>query len=326
MFQFTRPRGARPSSPTRYARSRVSIHAPARGATCSPTSAGIPLPSFNSRAREGRDQFAVAAARVGVVSIHAPARGATRAARTRRRSSRFQFTRPRGARRRRMAREPDPAVSIHAPARGATARRRVRGGRGGFNSRAREGRDPRRRGRRAGRAARFNSRAREGRDYHHAKPTRPQKVSIHAPARGATFTTVGTFTVAPFQFTRPRGARPEVAPRIHGIRRFNSRAREGRDTIRRTRARSLTSFNSRAREGRDVSRSMAPLTLRVFQFTRPRGARLAKWQASDAKIKSFNSRAREGRDGIAYTAFRKVSVSIHAPARGATRRPRRIRS
>ena len=121
-FQFTRPRGARPISlmysretfgvsihaPARGAtqellgkisRVDVSIHAPARGATTKLLLSQRQLSRFNSRAREGRDQFNTkftlnitsfnSRAREGRdepvqfaharlrVSIHAPARGAT---------------------------------------------------------------------------------------------------------------------------------------------------------------------------------------------------------------------------------------------------------
>ena len=55
-FQSTRPRGARPA-PARWPchRARVSIHAPARGATYPPNSPPECLGCFNPRAREGRD-------------------------------------------------------------------------------------------------------------------------------------------------------------------------------------------------------------------------------------------------------------------------------
>ena len=56
----------------------------------------------------------------------------------------------------------------------------------GFNPRAREGRD-KRDAFRAARLRRFNPRAREGRDVRCLMPFFAQfKVSIHAPARGAT--------------------------------------------------------------------------------------------------------------------------------------------
>ena len=77
-FQSTRPRGARPQAMAilRTTR-RVSIHAPARGATGDSFAASPAFNRFNPRAREGRDgaQFRVIAPRN--VSIHAPARGAT---------------------------------------------------------------------------------------------------------------------------------------------------------------------------------------------------------------------------------------------------------
>ena len=78
-FQSTRPRGARPTPVESSRRTmRVSIHAPARGAT------GIfrslqrrPEHGFNPRAREGRDSKTGASRNAHHVSIHAPARGAT---------------------------------------------------------------------------------------------------------------------------------------------------------------------------------------------------------------------------------------------------------
>ena len=209
-FQFTRPRGARPSA--------------AAAAGCIPR-----------------------------VSIHAPARGATRGRRAEVRSER---------------------VSIHAPARGATcaSRRRCPRGPRSFNSRAREGRDfshageqgwhpmfqfTRPRGARHGR--------RDARLVHH-------RVSIHAPARGATSSSLACSASIWFQFTRPRGAR-------HGLGEINV---------------SKKCFNSRAREGRDILFPSKSNNI-LFQFTRPRGARHEPKELSPL-IQGFNSRAREGRD------------------------------
>ena len=125
LFQSTRPRRARHVPAFRWlCAKRVSIHAPARGATTVLKSDAACAPSFNPRARAGRD-------------IH-PRRGA-------RGGLQFQSTRPRGARpegsrrvgdcggsfnpRARAGRDEKEAqfvsafdlVSIHAPARGATA-------------------------------------------------------------------------------------------------------------------------------------------------------------------------------------------------------------
>ena len=56
----------------------------------------------------------------------------------------------------------------------------------------------------------------------------------------------------------------------------------------------------------------------MFQSTRPRGARLLPiWIIRI--LRSFNPRAREGRDGRSAFLWKQPhSVSIHAPARGAT--------
>ncbi len=121
-FQSTLPHGERPLTAYHSERhSCVSIHAPARGATCSGFAGRIydsqfqstlphgerllalqvasTIASFNPRSRTGSDVPFRSHAPRFFVSIHAPARGATR--------------RLVGCRRR-------LAVSIHAPARGAT--------------------------------------------------------------------------------------------------------------------------------------------------------------------------------------------------------------
>ena len=98
VFQFTRPRGARPK--TVYAKERN--------------------PGFNSRAHAGRDLISLYICRSTSVSIHAPTRGATLTCFDFDDSNLFQFTRPRGARQGRRAAGPRRGVSIHAPTRGAT--------------------------------------------------------------------------------------------------------------------------------------------------------------------------------------------------------------
>ncbi len=147
VFQSTRPHGARlhARSPHRHAR-RVSIHAPARGAT---TPAAVLCKSgsgFNPRARTGRDvNGQMFSAETWHVSIHAPARGATHplgsatpdctSFNPRARTGRdmpWRCTSQHGVPcfnpRARTGRDPvsSPSkpqenVSIHAPARGATA-------------------------------------------------------------------------------------------------------------------------------------------------------------------------------------------------------------
>ncbi len=99
-FRSTLPRGERPREGLLRARLRpVSIHAPARGATC----------------------CGVLVALIWSVSIHAPARGATRAHFDNRRPPAFRSTLPRGERpSTKDTKRKTLFVSIHAPARGAT--------------------------------------------------------------------------------------------------------------------------------------------------------------------------------------------------------------
>ena len=163
----------------------------------------------------------------------------------------FQFTRPRGARPRRSCRRrPISCFNSRArvgrdvslrPLRFADLFQftRPRGARRGCSARL------------SG-LQRFNSRARVGRDLVPLHPRLRLNVSIHAPAWGATVgaanqeTTQGVSIHAPawgattmrmthvmmslFQFTRPRGARRRRASRSSSPRRFNSRARVGRDS------------------------------------------------------------------------------------------------
>ena len=166
-FQSTLPRGERPSR-IRSAghRDRVSIHAPARGATFyySPkdyqTMVSIHAPArgatgiclcqmsrnwrFNPRSREGSDQTTVRQRLPSaIVSIHAPARGATSDTR---------------------GRHSAQHVSIHAPARGATGCQcRHTDAVICFNPRSREGSDGIFAKYRNGLAS-FNPRSREGSD------------------------------------------------------------------------------------------------------------------------------------------------------------------
>ena len=145
-FQSTHPRGVRQPIPPPYTQQQsVSIHAPARGATCR-------IPSRGCK---------------GAVSIHAPARGATDVQRTA------------SVQRR---------VSIHAPARGATADiSHAWPLESSFNPRTREGCDP------------CLIRA----------LTILGSVSIHAPARGATcYCLMPIPQIREFQSTHPRGVRP----------------------------------------------------------------------------------------------------------------------
>ena len=76
MFQSTHPHGVRLEKHQNGRRFKVSIHAPARGATwCMCDETGEK--GFNPRTRTGCDFNIVTDEPEIIVSIHAPARGAT---------------------------------------------------------------------------------------------------------------------------------------------------------------------------------------------------------------------------------------------------------
>ena len=145
------------------------------------------------------------------------------------------------------------------------------------------------------------------------------RVSIHAPARGATYTIVWISALKAFQSTRPRGARLRIIAHtlalsivsIHAPARgatqrptmqvhfglcFNPRARVGRDLrVRMSSVKTCWRFNPRARVGRD----RMPITLHERQ-------------------PSFNPRARVGRDvSLQQTDRRSVKRFQSTRPRGA---------
>ena len=124
--------------------SRISIHAPPRGATQLHERLRFDPADFNSRPsargdaaspqsgsisalfqftplREGRQALAKISEQIDSISIHAPPRGATESALTSGENAEFQFTPLREGRRWRLWRRlAGSAISIHAPPRGAT--------------------------------------------------------------------------------------------------------------------------------------------------------------------------------------------------------------
>ena len=193
-------------------RRRISIHAPAKGATWQavrsrrvshfnprsregsderPAQLWARLRHFNPRSREGSDRIAEPGTYdVASISIHAPAKGATiQPFWTAERSPVFQSTLPRRERRDIPTPKVTPRheISIHAPAKGATPL---------------------------------------------ASEVKQQlSISIHAPAKGAT--------------KQHRSTQP---PNSY----FNPRSREGSDTTSTSRTMQPSNFNPRSREGSDM--------------------------------------------------------------------------
>ena len=187
----------------------VSIHAPARGATKRRCDSSRRCWFQSTRPRGARLRVQSAEFYRIVVSIHAPARGATCA------SLEYLL---------------DFGVSIHAPARGATFLHGKRGTGKTFQSTRPRGARLRVRRIRFCIGAFQSTRPRGARRRQARRERAPTAVSIHAPARGATPSSMPTDPDRRVSIHAPaRGATP---PRRLGVSRvfgFNPRAREGRD-------------------------------------------------------------------------------------------------
>ena len=212
MFQFTRPRGARPRFPAREPNTVKFQFTRPRGARLWVSWSSRALQTcFNSRAHGGRDKGMF----VGLGNAA------------------FQFTRPRGARRP-ANRRPTPSKRFNSRAHGGRdAPNRGRPSRGGVSIHAPTGgatAEPAnvRKG-----AAGFNSRAHGGRDRPSPSSSRASGVSIHAPTGGATmFPVISSFVSAGFN-SRAHGGRDRHDTIVSRRgRRFNSRAHGGRDAER----------------------------------------------------------------------------------------------
>ena len=205
------------------------------------------------------------------VSIHAPTGGATTTRCSRRAPSRFQFTRPRGAR----------------PKRGVSPRSAS-----SFNSRAHGGRD--RAKTHHGPSCVFQFTRPRGARPGEGTGRRTVFVSIHAPTGGATRRRVAGHSLGVFQFTRPRGARPAPKTRRKSPSGFNSRAHGGRDKPWLSVPSPCRSFNSRAHGGRDPAPLVDIGHDGVSIHAPTGGATMAGGNGSPPGC--FNSRAHGGRD------------------------------
>ena len=124
-------------------------------------------------------------------------------------------------------------------------------------------------------------------------------ISIHAPAQGATSTSVALSHVRIFQSTLPRRERLASAAESGGRGIFQS---------------------TLPRRERHIPGTWSPMLFR-FQSTLPRRERLGKMDFH-LWVKSFQSTLprRERPQIRSYICIRQI-ISIHAPAQGATMRP-----
>ena len=143
----------------------------------------------------------------------------------------------------------------------------------------------------------FNPRPREGSDiFSRKRCTKHQAISIHAPARGATAHLGDTEGGEGISIHAPaRGAtRMDRVRRTHRI--FQSTLPRGERRCSPVTTCMWQYFNPRSREGSDGLFTRDNLYVAVFQSTLPRGERL----------------------NLLYDYVTAYSISIHAPARGAT--------
>jgi len=150
-----------------------------------------------------------------------------------------------------------------------------------------------------------------------------------------------TFSVPKFQSTRPHGARPLLLFLELDIFRFQSTRPHGARLFCFFLSLTFSGFNPRARTGRDPRYNQLVERLQVSIHAPARGATSTLRSSSAASLR-FNPRARTGRDLYAQIEFSGEltfqstrphgarhdlvsyteigwTVSIHAPARGATR-------
>ena len=154
------------------------------------------------------------------------------------------------------------------------------------------------------------------------RPLRPCRVSIHAPAWGATLGSGKTVEVSDmFQSTHPRGVRPDCRCRFPWPQTcFNPRTRVGCDVA-------VWSFPSAVAPvsihapawGATGAFRPVKLVTKKFQSTHPRGVRRKGAFPQPPTLPRFNPRTRVGCDQEAMAARDEgQDVSIHAPAWGAT--------
>ena len=173
------------------------------------------------------------------------------------------------------------------------------------------------------------------------------KISIHAPARGATPGTSDPSFLLIFQSTLPRGERPRHSISYRTRSYFNPRSREGSDFAFAMFYTSIFYFNPRSREGSDAVWVIISIKNTYFNPRSREGSDRNCGSRRGRLNYNFNPRSREGSDYSLgnthalhvrfqstlprgerrYSAVLRVCcslISIHAPARGATVIPGRL--
>ena len=124
----------------------------------------------------------------------------------------------------------------------------------------------------------FNPRSRAGSDNRYdVRPRLYPRVSIHAPAQGATKSFQRSVLAALFQSTLPRGERPLCRANVKTPKMFQSTLPRGERRTSRATATTSASFNPRSRAGSDFCCFCCFCCSFQFQSTLPRGERQFKF-------------------------------------------------
>ena len=144
------------------------------------------------------------------------------------------------------------------------------------------------------------------------------RVSIHAPARGATLAIDYGISQIEFQSTHPHGVRRRGLPKCAVRSSFNPRTRTGCDVRTTSILIRQCCFNPRTRTGCDfLVETLKNLSFCFNPRTRTGCDRSHYFYI--LVLPGFNPRTRTGCDFASLIASTPLSVSIHAPARGATK-------
>ena len=144
-------------------------------------------------------------------------------------------------------------------------------------------------------------------------------ISIHAPARGATFGGKTYPFRVPISIHAPaRGATVSKDPTPSTVFiSIHAPARGATCTFDDLRNSFIISIHAPAR-GATQSQLDSDLVAKIFQSTLPRGERRKGFLRECKRILHFNPRSREGSDAPQILLWHHFLISIHAPARGAT--------
>ena len=143
-------------------------------------------------------------------------------------------------------------------------------------------------------------------------------ISIHAPTRGATASSIQYLDLGSISIHAPtRGAtRKQVRPLLEP-RDFNPRSHEGSDLFQLLTSQGLLYFNPRSHEGSDIDEAQLLFNSRISIHAPTRGATclcLDKYRLIHISIHAPTRGATTGSGNL----FGDSIISIHAPTRGAT--------